>query len=734
MGDERDQARDATRTGARPSQAPTRAGDLQPGELIHETYRLDKLIARGGMGAVYKATNVHTGDTVAVKVVRADLAGDDMIRELFRREAMALRKVRHPAVVAYEGVLGDADGRLYLVMEYVDGPSLGSLTSKAPLSPSEVRRLGRALAEGLAAAHDQGVVHRDLAPDNVVLRGGRLDQPVLIDFGLAKRTDSGASSVIGSAFAGKLDYCSPEQCGLFGGQVDARTDIYSLGLTLAAAAAGRAVPMGSSLAYAVKAREHEPDLASVPDELRADLMPLLQPDPARRVQNMRDVFVTVPTRVSNSESLIRSGARVAAGSAPPSGSYAPSGSYPPSGPPAPSVAPSPPAAGGRGVGRPAAIAAAVALLLLAGGGGAYWLTRPPATVATTVNKEDPEAAARARAAEEKRLADARRADEQARARIERERIAADAARAEAERARAAEAAKADQSKAESARAEAARAEAARAEAARAETAKAEAAKAEAAKAEAARAEAAKAETAKAEAAKAEAAKAELAKAEAAKAEAARAEAARVEADLRTAERARSTTEEAARRQTEQEARERAAAEEAAARFGEAERKRAQAALTGIGHDTGGIDGSFGPRSRQMIGDWQRANGRPATGYLTRPQYDALQRAAAGPLARYDAEQRRLEEEAKRRAAEMPTRPPEPAGRTPATTTTTAAATPGQVPANWAGQVCVTGSSTSTGCGPARLTMSGGRGSGDWNFKGVKLSIQVSINLDATGSA
>ncbi|HKU98777.1 MAG TPA: protein kinase, partial [Vineibacter sp.] len=261
---------------------------LRPGTLLNNTQRIEALIGRGGMGEVYRATNIHTGDQDAIKMIRPDLASDPQVRELFRREAGALRKVRHPSVVSYEGVFGDDSGRLFLVMDFVDGPSLATLIARAPLAPADVRRVGAQVAEGLAAAHSRGVVHRDLSPDNVVLRGGSLDHAVLIDFGVAKRLDAG-STLIGSGFAGKLDYCSPEQCGLYDGAVDHRSDIYSLGLVLAAAAVGRPLPMGSSLARAVKARETQPDLSGVPEDLRHDLARLLDPDPARRVQSMREV-------------------------------------------------------------------------------------------------------------------------------------------------------------------------------------------------------------------------------------------------------------------------------------------------------------------------------------------------------------------------------------------------------------------------------------------------------------
>jgi serine/threonine-protein kinase len=263
---------------------------LTPGIVLNNTHRIESLVARGGMGEVYRATNLVTGDTVAVKTVRPEFAGDPKISELFRREAGALRKVHNPAVVYYEGAFFDDSGQLYIVMEFVDGPSLATTIQSGALSSAQVRRLRDRLAAGLAAAHAEGVIHRDLSPENVILPGGRLEDAKLIDFGIARQqaTQKAApqQTLIGSDFAGKYAYVSPEQLGLYGGNVDGRSDIYSLGLVLAAMAAGKGLNMGDSPGTAVEARRTVPNLAGVPDELRAELAHLLQPDPAQRPPSM----------------------------------------------------------------------------------------------------------------------------------------------------------------------------------------------------------------------------------------------------------------------------------------------------------------------------------------------------------------------------------------------------------------------------------------------------------------
>jgi serine/threonine protein kinase len=268
---------------------PPTGGPLAPGVVLSSTFEIEQLVARGGMGEVYRARHRITGDPIAIKTIRPELAGDAKIAELFKREAQALRGIRHPAIVSYEGVFDDGTGQLYIAMEFVDGPSLSRLMQNGPLSPADVRRLRDRVADGLAAAHAMGVIHRDLSPDNVILPGGRIDAAKLIDFGIARQTESSKATVIGNDFAGKYSYAAPEQLGLQGGEVGPRADIYSLGLVLAAAATGAPLDMGNSLPSAVQARMRVPDVSRVPDELRAELTAMLQPNPADRPQSMAEL-------------------------------------------------------------------------------------------------------------------------------------------------------------------------------------------------------------------------------------------------------------------------------------------------------------------------------------------------------------------------------------------------------------------------------------------------------------
>lgn len=266
------------------------SGDL----LVHGTYEVLSRIGEGGMGEIYRARNTITGADSAIKMIRPSLIADPMLSTLFVREAEALKSIRDEAVVGYEGVFREQGDRMLLAMSYVDGPSLGQRMRERPLSTDEIFALADRLARGLAAAHAVGVHHRDLSPDNVLLPGGQLDHAVLIDFGIARRTGAAGPTLYGGAaqgrgFVGKLAYASPEQAGAVEGEIDHRTDIYSLGLVLAAASRGRPLDMGHDPMSAFTARKKLPDLSGIDPLLRPFLNTLLAPSPDERPQSMVEV-------------------------------------------------------------------------------------------------------------------------------------------------------------------------------------------------------------------------------------------------------------------------------------------------------------------------------------------------------------------------------------------------------------------------------------------------------------
>ena len=145
------------------------------------------------------------------------------------------------------------------------------------------------VAEGLALAHRAGVIHRDLSPDNIILRDGDVSQPKIIDFGIARAANVGDRTLIGNNFAGKYNFVSPEQLGMMNGEVTGRSDIYSLGLVMAAALRGKALEMGGSPVEVIEKRRAVPDLSGVDEELRPLVETMLQPDPANRPESIADV-------------------------------------------------------------------------------------------------------------------------------------------------------------------------------------------------------------------------------------------------------------------------------------------------------------------------------------------------------------------------------------------------------------------------------------------------------------
>ncbi|HET7594955.1 MAG TPA: serine/threonine-protein kinase, partial [Stellaceae bacterium] len=292
-------------------------GAVQVGEVLGHTYRIEAFLAKGGMGAVYRARHVVLESEHAIKIILSELSEDPQVIALLNQEARTLRTVKNDAVVEYQGLMLDEYGRRYLVMEFADGPSLAAVLKERRFTPAEVRALRDRLASGLAAAHEKGIYHRDISPDNVILPGSRIENAKIIDFGIAKSTATGEKTLIGGDFAGKYSYASPEQAGMHGGKVDARSDIYSLGLVLASAAIGFGgkLDMGNSLSSVFEARQKVPDLSKLPAELRDEIAAMLQPKPEDRPQSMQQLVGAGAARPSGGagQTKAASGGRAATG-------------------------------------------------------------------------------------------------------------------------------------------------------------------------------------------------------------------------------------------------------------------------------------------------------------------------------------------------------------------------------------------------------------------------------------
>jgi eukaryotic-like serine/threonine-protein kinase len=256
-------------------------GELASGDRFADRYLVDSLIGRGGMGTVYRVLDTMIDEVVALKVL--GIASPDVV-ERFRREVRLARRITSPHVARTHD-LGSHGGYHYLTMELVEGSSLSrKLDLNGPFSPSRAARTGAAIARGLAAAHAAAVVHRDLKPDNVLIEnGGRV---VVTDFGIARALDGEARMTNG--IAGTPAYMAPEQ--LIGAKVDARTDLYALGVVLFELLSGELPFVGDTpIAIAVQ-RLHQPprDLASlrdIPAAMVEVVGQLLARDPAGRPEN-----------------------------------------------------------------------------------------------------------------------------------------------------------------------------------------------------------------------------------------------------------------------------------------------------------------------------------------------------------------------------------------------------------------------------------------------------------------
>jgi serine/threonine protein kinase len=233
---------------------------LAPGQLLDGRYKIVRLIAEGGMGAVYEAEAVRIGRPVAVKVLHPRFAASPLEVERFRREARTAVQVSSPHVVEMLDFGQTATGELFLVMELLQGESLRDrLSREGALPPAQVADLMRQLLRGLAAAHGAGIVHRDLKPDNLWLvpEEGH-ERLTILDFGIAKHagTVPGAASTQAGLVVGTPEYLSPEQA--VGGELDHRADLYSAGLIAWVLLTGRhPFPSGDTRAL-LKAQAYDP--------------------------------------------------------------------------------------------------------------------------------------------------------------------------------------------------------------------------------------------------------------------------------------------------------------------------------------------------------------------------------------------------------------------------------------------------------------------------------------------
>ncbi|MGO9541462.1 MAG: protein kinase domain-containing protein, partial [Terriglobales bacterium] len=261
-------------------------------------YRVLEQIGAGGMGLVFRASDQQLERDVAIKVLPPGMLADDAARKRFRREALTLAKLNHPNIgTVYE--FGSQEGLDFLVMEYVGGVAVDARLGSGPLAQKEILRLGFQLADGLASAHEHGVIHRDLKPANMRLtHDNRLK---ILDFGLAQFVRQEVDMGITASFseskevAGTLPYMAPEQ--LRGEQTDQRSDLWSAGVVLYELATGRRPFTSSPVPLLIDAILNKPP--EMPSALNPKISPglemailkCLDKDPERRYQSARELRI-----------------------------------------------------------------------------------------------------------------------------------------------------------------------------------------------------------------------------------------------------------------------------------------------------------------------------------------------------------------------------------------------------------------------------------------------------------
>jgi serine/threonine-protein kinase len=267
------------------------------GKSLQDKYRIEEHLGSGGMCDVYKARHISMGKEVAVKVLRPELAAQAKIAQRFEQEARAASRISHPNAINVTDYGIDSKNTPYIVMEFVNGPTLGEVIRRAGALPAaRCANLLRQICGALDAAHSVGIIHRDIKPDNIIIaKVDGADWVEVLDFGVAKILEdvnrntalTGANIIVGTP-----RYMSPEQCDEL--PVDARSDVYSMGVVLYEMLSGEAPFAGSSstrllMAHASEPppplRQKRPDLSP---ELEAVVMSALEKDPARRPQTARE--------------------------------------------------------------------------------------------------------------------------------------------------------------------------------------------------------------------------------------------------------------------------------------------------------------------------------------------------------------------------------------------------------------------------------------------------------------
>ena len=294
---------------------------LAPGSSVGP-YRIERLLAVGGMGEVYRARDTTLGRDVAIKILPRHFTADPERLARFEREARMLAALNHPNIGAIYGLEAAAGGVRALVLELVEGETVADRIQRGPVPVTDALTIARQIADALEAAHEKGIIHRDLKPANIKITPGGVVK--VLDFGLAKAATGELQSpavIVGSTQQGTIlgtaAYMSPEQAR--GHAVDKRTDIWAFGCVLYEMLTGRAAFAGDTIADTIAAiLERESDLSKLPPTTPPGVRRLLQrclaKDPKRRLRDIGDADFDDVGSTATTESGVRT-ARRALGSA-----------------------------------------------------------------------------------------------------------------------------------------------------------------------------------------------------------------------------------------------------------------------------------------------------------------------------------------------------------------------------------------------------------------------------------
>ena len=271
------------------------------GKVLTGKYRIDEKLSEGGMGAVYRGTHVLMDKTVAIKVLRPSLAADEKIVARFSREARAASRITHPNALSVTDFGEAENGIVFLVMEFLSGRTLKQvIQEEGPLPLDRVVDISRQIADALKAAHEQGVVHRDLKSDNIMLIStGVGEHAKVLDFGIAKinepddKPDTGLTAP--NLVIGTPQYMSPEQCS-HAGEIDSRSDIYSFGVILYEMLVGHVPFSGESPTIVMMKHLQEPvpsvleERSNIPPAVSHIIARAMAKVPGNRYQQITDLI------------------------------------------------------------------------------------------------------------------------------------------------------------------------------------------------------------------------------------------------------------------------------------------------------------------------------------------------------------------------------------------------------------------------------------------------------------